>query len=244
MAPQTDIVVRFPDVEARLVEYRPLLTPAVTVSNPDELKRQLERMRGLKGAIKFFTETHEETITLAHKAHKAAIRTRDSYILPFSEAYSAQEALCKKFEREEEQRRLAEQRLAEERLRQAALAEQQAEEARLLDMAAAAETSGDAEHAAELLEAATATAEVPVEVPIISVAPPAPKVEGVASRKSYSAKVTDKIALIQFVAANPQFAAYLDANMPGLNAQARSLRENLNIPGVRVVENIGYAMRG
>jgi hypothetical protein len=70
----------------------------------------------------------------------------------------------------------------------------------------------------------------------VAVAPAVPKVGGISYRDTYSAKVTDLIALVKFVAANPTHVGLLKANEVALNAQARSLKAQMRIPGVEVVK--------
>lgn len=126
----------------------------------------------------------------------------------------------------------AKQLAAEGRARDAELARQRAEretrEAQERAEREAAETLAAAEAQASELEQ---TAAIVVAAPS-SVAPP--KATGTSVAGTYKARVTDKVALIRFVAANPMFADLLDVNQSGLNAQARSLKKNLRLDGVEV----------
>lgn len=95
-----------------------------------------------------------------------------------------------------------------------------------------------AEKKAEKLEAkgqGAKAAEVRAAVPIVSVPVVAPmpgKIAGVTMRSNWKAKVTNKLALIKFVAANPQYIEVLDENQTALNRMAVSLKGAMQIDGV------------
>jgi hypothetical protein len=72
-------------------------------------------------------------------------------------------------------------------------------------------------------------------VPTAAVPSSTPKIAGVRFNERWSAKVTSLPALIAHVAAHPQLMALLVPNMVALNQQARSLRGQLQIPGVTAV---------
>jgi hypothetical protein len=69
-------------------------------------------------------------------------------------------------------------------------------------------------------------------------------VEGVSTATRYRAEVVDLLALVRYVAANPHMVNLLVANGPALNAQARSLREAMQLPGVKVVKETDRRVRG
>jgi len=54
-------------------------------------------------------------------------------------------------------------------------------------------------------------------------------------RETWSARVTDLAAFVRAVAAHPPWLALLKPDLTALNAQARSLRGRLAIPGVEAV---------
>lgn len=144
-----------------------------------------------------------------------------------------------------EQERIA----AEERRKAEALvrAEQErlAREAAAKEAAAKAEAdaliaAGNAEKAAEVqaqaaIEAAsiTATAQV-MTAPVVEVS--VAKVSGISQRSVWKAEVTDKAALIAFIAANPQFQNLLEVNTSALNQMAKAMKDTMQIAGVRAFE--------
>ena len=71
------------------------------------------------------------------------------------------------------------------------------------------------------------------------VAPPpvvraAPKVAGIAIRTTWHAEVVNLLELVRAVAAGKAPLALLLPNLPAINAQARSLKGEARIAGVRV----------
>ncbi len=63
-----------------------------------------------------------------------------------------------------------------------------------------------------------------------------PAVKGVSSRGVWKAEVTNKLALVKFVAANPQYLNLLEPATKELGAIAKALKENALIDGVRIYE--------
>lgn len=129
----------------------------------------------------------------------------------------------------------------QERLRQEAervarlAAEKEAE--KLRQRAERARAKGKDEKAEDLDEQAET-----VPVPIVpSQVPAAP---GVAFRTTWHAEVHDLKALVTACAKGQAPLALLQPNMVILNTQARSLKKELRIPGVRAVADEGVAARG
>lgn len=63
-----------------------------------------------------------------------------------------------------------------------------------------------------------------------------PKVTGLTSRKNYKAKVTDLMVLVKAVAEGKAPLAYVLANDSVLDKMAKALKQQMNIPGVELVE--------
>ncbi|EPS1221639.1 hypothetical protein ACVBR5_000865 [Burkholderia cenocepacia] len=92
----------------------------------------------------------------------------------------------------------------------------------------------------EAAEAVRETAQV-ISAPIV--AAPVTKVSGIQSRGTYKARVTDKMKLIQFVAAHPEFEHLLDANASQLNQLAKAMKEKMKIDGVESYREATIASR-
>jgi len=67
---------------------------------------------------------------------------------------------------------------------------------------------------------------------------------GVQLRETWRAEVVDFMALVKAVAAGKAPPSYLLANEPLLNQQARALKAELRLPGVKAVKEAGVAAKG
>lgn len=178
-------------------------------------------LKGIKALRTEIGETFQPHITRAHEAHKALLKEKNDAEAPLAEAERIAKAALVVYDQAQERIRREEQARLQAELRRQ-------EEDRRLAEAVALESAG------EQAEAEALIAE-PVDVPVVAVAPTTPKVSGISYRETWSAEVTDLAALVAYVAKHPQFAALLSANMPALNAQARSLKGQMQIPGVKAV---------
>ncbi len=133
------------------------------------------------------------------------------------------------FSREQERIRQEAERVARE------AAEKEAE--RLRQRAEKARAKGKDEKAEDLEEQAET-----VPVPIVPSQVPA--ASGVAFRTTWHAEVYDLKALVTACAKGQVALALLQPNQVVLNTQARSLKKEMNIPGVRAVPDEGVAARG
>lgn len=128
----------------------------------------------------------------------------------------------------------------QERTRREAEAEARAaaerEAAALLRRAEAARKRGKEDKAEELEDRAAS-----VPVPIVTAAKP--NVSGVATRTTWRAEVADLRELVQACADGRQPLSLIEPNMVVINAQARALKHELRIPGVRAVPEEGIAAR-
>lgn len=70
-----------------------------------------------------------------------------------------------------------------------------------------------------------------------------PKVTGVSTTTTWYAEITDKMTLIKAVAAGHAPMAFLDVNMKVLNAQAKALKSEMIIPGVKATSKKGISSR-
>ena len=132
------------------------------------------------------------------------------------------------FTREQERQRQEAERIARE------AAEKEAE--RLRRRAEQARAKGKEDKAEDLEEQAE-------DVPVPIVPSQVPTTSGVAFRTTWHAEVHDLKALVTACAKGHAPLALLEPNMVVLNTQARSLKKELNIPGVRAVSDEGVAAR-
>jgi colicin import membrane protein len=151
-----------------------------------------------------------------------------------------------------EARAKAEAEARAERERLAAIEREQAEAARLAqEEAQAAAAAGDQEAAAAAMAAAQAAeqqaAVAAMTAQVVTVAPaveaPA-KVTGISGRVTYSAEVTDLLALVQAVAAGQAPIECLQADAKFLGAQARAFKKAGELfPGVMAVAERSISAR-
>lgn len=125
------------------------------------------------------------------------------------------------------QRAVEEGNIAAQRAAQAAI--EQAEQARLKAEQENAAARASQEQAQEKAEAAEMTA-------LVTTAPTAQapaKLSGVSMSKSWKARVTDKKALLKYIAEHAdECADWADIKMTPLNGMAKALKQNMQIPGV------------
>lgn len=58
------------------------------------------------------------------------------------------------------------------------------------------------------------------------------KVSGISTSKTWKVRITDKAALLAFIATHPECLDWVDVKMTPLNGMAKALKNNMNIPGV------------
>lgn len=194
---------------------------ALRILDAETYGRACEFLKDVKAFRTQIADTFDPHIRRAYESHKALVREKQNAEAPLAEAERITKAALVTYDQEQERIRRAEAARIQDELRR------QEEERRLCE-AVELEAVGESAEAEALIEE-------PIVVPTVAVAPSTPKVSGIAYRETWSANVTDLAALVKYVATNPQFAGFLSANMPALNAQARSLKGQLNIPGVEAM---------
>lgn len=203
----------------------------------DKPKQQCkEYEQAIKGAMLTYDRQQEELRKEAErKAAEAARREQDRLR---AEAAKAEAVAREKREAEEARARVAREkeetkaRAAEEagRAEEAARRRAAADEAERVRMEQAAETERQRLQAAE---ASRLAAETMPTAPVVHMA--SPKVAGVSTREVWSAEVTDKLALIQAVAAGEAPAELLEVSMVTANKLAKALKGGMNYAGLKAV---------
>lgn len=175
--------------------------------------------RRVTAGIKMAHELMDPVCESAHTAHKVAVAQLKKLVEPFETAKKLVGAQTAAWDQQERDRVRREQQAAdaerrrledEERLRAATRLEAQGKPA-----------------------AAEAALTAPVQVPVFT--PPirqAEKAEGLSFRDNWKAQVTDLMALVQAVAEGKASLACLEPNMVTLNGLARSLKDQMRVPGV------------
>jgi hypothetical protein len=166
-------------------------------------------------------ETFDPIIKRAHETHKEALAQKKHITDPLTQAEAVLKRSMASYVQDQERKRLEEERRLRE---QAELEAAQAREAEI----------EEAEAHGATVEEVQAIAQSPLRVSPVITAPVTTRVQGIISREVWKAEVTNLIALVKFVSANPQFISLIQPNTAAINGLARSLRSTMNIPGVRV----------
>ncbi len=168
---------------------------------------------------------HDPAIEAAHASHKAAIAAKNKLADPVKCARALIKPKVCQWEEDQKRIQAERQRAAEEAARKIE------EEARLALAVEAEQKGADPETVKEIL-ATTMLTVAPV------VAPAFQKTNGFKSRKNYTARVVNIKLLCKAIAEGRQPSNLVEGNMTALNGLARSLKSQLNIPGVEVIESI------
>jgi hypothetical protein len=181
----------------------------------------------IKGTDDFF----EPIRTITFALYNRVLGRKKDVQSPVGDRVKPVANLILSFERiqEEERRRLE---------REATIKQQREEEERKLASAIHAEGIGMDKQSVETILTTPSVASTPAAVPTFQ------RAAGVSRREAWCAEVTDFHALVRAVAKDAKLLPLLEANMPALNAQARSLKQALAIPGVRAVDKGSVAVRG
>ena len=167
-------------------------------------------------------ETFDPIIDKAHKAHKEAVSQKKKLDEPLE--YEQRQLKGRMIGYDQEQIAIARKK----QLEQEAIERKRAEE-EALETASLMEKAGLKEEAAAVLDA-------PIEMAPVVVKKETPKVEGFSYRSNWKAQCTDLKALVQAVAEGKVPFQALEANTVFLGQQARSLKEAMSYPGVKVWE--------
>lgn len=200
----------------------------MVITSADDYARVAEFLLGIKQLREKVAATFDVHIKRAYEAHRALVAEKRE---AEAEAIKAEEIAKALLAAWDTARETAD---ADERRRNEAIAE---EHGRMLDDAiATAEARGDFATADGIREERARAVPAPV-------VPSTPKVEGITFRETWTAKVVDLAALVAAAAAHRPWVALLKADQTALNAQARSLKSRLAIPGVEAVCSKGVGAR-
>lgn len=233
---------------------------AVEIDSPEMLAIASDELREITARRK---KIEDMRLSLTRPLDESKKRIMDLFRAPTERLEQAEQLLRKgvltyqQVEREkaEKARREAEAALEAER-RGAEQARREAERAEHEAQALAASADSKAEREAALRaaeEAARARSEAEARVEIAEVAPlpavrEAPQPDGVSTRKTWKAEVTDLKALVLAAAerlsrGDETLLAFLTADTKALAGAARSMRNKLSVPGVRVYAEESLAVR-
>lgn len=196
---------------------------AIVVINTETRLMAGDYLKVIKGMQKEVSATFDPIIEKAHLAHKEAVAQKKKYYDPLVMAETSLKNKAIAYDTEQERKAREEQ----ERLAAKARAEEERKRKELEERARKAEEAGKAAKADELRAKSEA---VRVEVPVVQ--PQAVKVEGQATREDWYAEVTDLMALVKAIAEGKAPLTFVEASMPNLNKQAKSMKNTWSYPGV------------
>lgn len=226
----------------------------MTIDSPPMYEIGAEALQTIKGRSKALDE-QRLSITRPIDAAKTAVM--NLFRGPLATLAQAETTIKRKLVAyDEEQRRLAEierknaeaaanaerERLAKEaRDAEAAAEKLRNEAAAAVDPRQATQLAARAAVAQDFAHTAATAAEIIVAAPVVI---QEGKARGISTSRPWKAEVTDKSALILWVAQDVAARAhFLDANVTTLTAQAKATRENTKIEGVRVYQDVVMSAR-
>ena len=198
----------------------------------------------IKGLRKKIEDTFSPIISAAHRTHQEAIAQRKKIEEPLIVAERYLNGQVTSYHQEIEKKRREEEEIARQEAVKAEMARRKAEEDDRIRQAAELEAAGATEEAEALVNETVEENQKPIEVYIPP--PPTPKVEleGATVKTYWQAEVTDLRALCRAVADGKAAIACVEPNMTVLNAQARTLKKEMAIPGVRAVPTSSLSSTG
>lgn len=202
------------------IEQRALALPeqakTLEITSAQDFERAGEVLLAIKDLRREIDAVFDPVVSQAWKAHKEAVCAKKKVEAPLAEAEEIlKPRISAWMAQEAANRRETEKSLADDIA---------------LNLAALAAKNGDAQKAEAILNG-----QGPAIAPVIL--PPAAKVAGISTRDNWAAEVTDFRALIRAVADGKWPSNLLQPDQTALNNMAKSLRGELNIPGVRAVCN-------
>lgn len=176
-------------------------------------------------------EKAKVSVAAAKATEKEAKDQKQRILAPLVGAQAALKQKMVEYLNEQDRRRREEATLAAEATRRAEEAARQAAADQL-------EAEGRRQ-AAERVRALPPTPAPPTQ-PAVRVS--APKVEGVAPRVKWTARVTSLLTLVRAAAENPELLRFLCVDQSMLNDEAREKKEAMSVPGVEAISEREIAL--
>lgn len=224
MSAAEPIIIETPTVALKLIDAQidPLVAraAAIEIHSQELYESAAAFLVACKSMQKEIGDTMDPVCQKAHEAHKSATATRAKFLDPVVKAEKLVKGKMGAYLQEQE-RKANEKRRAEEAIAR------KAEEDRRLAEASELEARGQTRAAERVIEA-------PIVLPSVPQAA-APTAAGVSSRKKYSAKVVDLMALVREVYAAKVSAFYLLPNQSAIDALAAASKEGFALPGCELV---------
>ena len=230
MSDATEAVIDTSAYDTQALALRKQLSAISPITSDAELQIVGSVFKDAAGNIKVLEAHMKPQIDEAHARHKKLTTLRNKLTAPFHAIKDDADKKLSAYRREQE-------RIAAEARAKAEKEAQEAAEAKRLEEAEALEAQGNIEQASAVLDA-------PVIPEPVAPPPPIAKVDGLSGRKTYSAEVTDMVALCKAIGEGHANVELVQPNSTALNGMARALKHNLNIPGVKVIVKTTTSARG
>jgi len=188
--------------------------------------------------------TFDPIIKKSHEAHKEALNQKAKYEAPLLMAEKYLNGQVTAYHQEIEKKRREEAELARQKAIKEEMERRKAEEEARIAQAAELEAVGATEEANSLIQEAVDDTQKPLEVYVPPPTTQKVELEGASIKTYWQAEVTDLRALCRAVADGKTAIACVEPNMTVLNAQARALKKEMAIPGVRAVPTSSMASTG
>lgn len=208
------------DIETQVASV-PERAKLLTIKTAEDYVAAGELLKVVKGLRAEVDETFDPIIRKQFEAHREAIAQKKKVEAPLVEAENILKPRISAYLTEQERLRKEAELLAQKKAQEEAEA-QQLTDAALLD------EIGETAMANALLD------EKPLAAPVV-MPKTMPKVSGISMSTRYSAQVVSLMELVKAVAAGKAPLLAIQANQTFLNAQARSMKETMSYPGVRVI---------
>jgi len=194
--------------------------------------------------IKAIDEKLDPKRELAYRAYQEWLKLIKELKDPYLKAKAYLNGQVTAYHQEIEKKRREEEEIARQTAIKEEMDRRKTEEEARIAQAAELEKAGANEEAEALVAETVEENQKPIEIYVPPAATPKAELEGATVKVYWSAEVTDLRALCRAVAEGKAAIACIEANMTVLNAQARSLKKELNIPGVRAISTSSMAATG
>lgn len=222
------------ELQAVEQEINPVLLQAgsLAVTNAEQYQGAADFLKQLKDAQKRVTDFFSPIKKKAHEAWKSITAKESEVLTPLKNAESTVKNKMLTYQRQEEEKRQAEQR----RLQAEADARARKEQERLMKKAEQMKTPEKQEEYRQAAEE--------VQAPVVAVQSEAPKVAGISTRKTWKAEVTDKKAFVEAALKDDNLLAFLEIDMSKMNKLAAATKGQISYPGIKFFEETSMASRG
>lgn len=201
------------------------------IASANDYQRTADHLKEIKRAQNQVAEFFDQDIQRAHEIHKSLCGKKASMLAPLKASEEIDKRKMISYQRAEQEKAEAERRRLQAEADERARREREALEKR----AAAAKKPETKERLMEQAEA--------VAAPVIAVAVEAPKIAGIATRKTWKAEIVDLEAFLRFAVESKRYDLIVP-NTKVIDSLAKGLKERASLPGVDFTEVESLAASG